>query len=413
MNYDTGEWVYAPGKKNVKCWRAKLRGESTVVVEHKTGEKGQIVEHVYNISEGKQNRSPREQAIFEINSKYKKQLDKGYKEDLPLPTDMKTNTLSEPMPMLAHVASPKIYDSGSEEYAKIKDSYVQPKLDGHRAIIRVNIQKQEALMYSRRGKVITTMPHVLEQAVDMFCNEKWKLEFIGHDPKHVYVDGELYIHGMPLQDIGSLIKKEQKDSVKVSFWAYDLFSVDPSCYMHMSQAYAFRKDHLEVAFELKGFKHEFDSLGDFVKAPLMLTPTIYPDHGLGARKNGADFNKHLEDAEALGFEGIMLREQSMEYLVGQRSRFLQKVKSFDDSDYKIVNIKKSNKYPGRTPAIFICVNDNGDQFEVFAPGALTAKEYFYIKRDQYIGKTVTVKHKGLTKKGLPWHPVALHIRDDV
>lgn len=133
-----------------------------------------------------------QQANLEMESKWKKQHDKGY-------TTSQFVQKPTRKPMLAH------------DYTKHKDrvtfpALVQPKLDG----IRCLALKDDGVvkLYSRAGKPIETVPHInTALAVVMDDNESW--------------DGELYCPGITFQDITSFVKRQQEGSLQVQYHVYD------------------------------------------------------------------------------------------------------------------------------------------------------------------------------------------------
>lgn len=382
MTIPLGTWIYATGKLNVSCWRCSVTA-STLCIESKKGVDGKIVTRIEHISIGKQGRSAVEQAEFEAASRYKKKIDKGYSGTIPLKDSVKTNALGYPMPQLAKSYNAKL------DLEKVV-WYFQPKLDGHRAIIRV--ENNEAVMYSRGGKLITSMGHILERILAV-VKDALPINLPKKDV--FYFDGELYIHGKSLQDITSLIKREQQGSVQVKFWAYDFF------------ADAFEASNnlrLDILTVLLGSEEE--------TSPIVLTPTV----GLN------DLGEHnvrlmTVQAELKGFEGGILRDSRALYTPGFRSKGLLKVKSFEDSEYPILEVieGKDRVTPAATlkVACFILETPSGKRFEVTSPGTMHEKDHHWHNRSTLIGKLVTVKHKGFTKLGIPWHPVALRMRDDI
>jgi DNA ligase-1 len=144
---------------------------------------------------GKANETtPEQQAAAEAEKKLVNKMSSGYFETIE---EAEGNSVV--LPMLAK--------DGKKEIPKIDwngDVFVQPKLDGMRAL-----GKAKADMISRKGKVIDTVTHI-QAELDMLMNID-------------ILDGELYAHGLNFQENMRLIKKYRPDETeKVKFHVYDL-----------------------------------------------------------------------------------------------------------------------------------------------------------------------------------------------
>ena len=157
---------------NVKTWRcdvSKLDDAAELTIKTQTKLNGKEATRQEIITEGKNigksnETTPYEQAVSEAESRYRKKVKKGY--GLTVPTDLTvadTNALGLPRPMLAHPL---------DKVKKVEfPAYVQPKFDGHRALITK--RNGVMLMYSRGGDEITTMGHILKHLED----KVWEGEF--------------------------------------------------------------------------------------------------------------------------------------------------------------------------------------------------------------------------------------------
>lgn len=319
---------------------------------------------------GKSNETtPYEQAVSETESRYRKKIKKGYKTEIPTDlTKADTNALGLPKPMLAH----PIHKVKLVEFP----AHIQPKLDGHRSII--TRRNGRMMIYSRGGDEIKSMEHVLACFDNVVAED-------------MFLDGELYVHGMKLQDIGSLIKKRQPGSEKVVFHAYDIM---------LDQPYAQRLNILRAMINTDRLLDE----------SVILTPTNI----VSSMEEAMVFrNQAIED----GYEGAMLRTPDEGYQAGKKSRTLLKLKTFDDSEHAIVDViegkdRRVNDIVLKV-ALFICETPEGKRFEVTSMGNMYEKDATWRNREKFIGKSITVQHSGYTKDSIPWHPVALRLREDI
>ena len=301
--------------------------------------------------------TPFEQAKSEAESKWKKQLDKGYNQGAP-------KKLPPTSPMLA-----KSYD---KEKKKVKfPCFYQPKLDGMRCIAsKIN---GKVSMISRRGKAIDTLPHInllLEELME----------------EGEIVDGELYTHGVAFQTVMSWIKRNQPNSAKVQYNLYDVINDDP---------YPLRFKRLCVLVGQKGKGIIRTTFTDIV-------------------------NSHEEVAEAhrkqcgRGFEGIMLRVGDCDYKVGRRSSELLKVKEFFDQEFEIIGaFENIGKQAGQ--CTFTCKTKDGGEFNVKPMGTDAEREQYWIdfQAGKLTGLMLTVRFFEWTTSSpsVPRFPVGVAIRD--
>lgn len=382
MTFQLGQTLYAPTKTgNVKTWKCNVTahpnnpdtGPAVLTITSQTKLDGKPVGRSETIMKGKNlgrsnETTPYEQAVSEAESRYRKKLDQGYKTEIPTDTSKANdNALGHPKPMLAHPID------------KVKNvefpAFWQAKLDGHRAI--VTKQNGEMHMYSRQGKPITSMTHILDHLAD-------KVD------EGMYLDGELYVHGEILQNIGSLIKKKQPGSERVEYHVYDIILPDTP--------YAERSKILWGRGLNEGV------------SPVVVVPTVHIQTMAQAQ--------HLtEIAIEEGYEGGILRTPDDGYLAGFRSRTLLKIKKFDDSEHTIVDVIEGKDRVVNDVdlkvAVFVCETPEGVRFECTAFGDMHEKDRIWHEREKYLGKILTVKHSGYTKDKKPWHPVALRLREDI
>jgi DNA ligase-1 len=327
---------------------------------------------------GKKNATtPEAQAIFESEALHKFKLERKYS---LTPEEAQMPLL---LPMLAHKYDKK----------KHKGTYfIQPKLDGVRCIARW--EGTDVVLYSRQGKVYD-VKHISEELKRV----------LGKDD---VFDGELYIHGMQLQSQISLVKKPQPDSLKIKYWIYDMPVVnddDSLVFNNRQQALGKIFDDYYEDF-LKDFSYEdvvnWNPAHDH-RTHLVEVDTYCIDTEL--------VNEYLEKFIAEGFEGAILRGVNSEYLWGYRSDELLKVKTFQDSEFKVVDIIDGvGKMAGH--AIFVCQNDlTNSTFKAVPKMTMEMRADIWKNRVDYVGKVVTVSYFDRTEDGIPRFPVAVACRD--
>ena len=315
---------------------------------------GQMQQKIETVPQGKVNRTIDEQIELQINSRINKQLDKGYVHTIDEAKLGMRNALHLPKPMLAlQMDKVKSIDYSS--------AFVQRKYDGNRCLIANRDGK--LIAYTRQGKVIETIDHVLQQI---------KI------PNGMILDGELYAHGERLQHIASWIKRKQPNTTKLKYHVYDLV-----CEMPFSQ-------RLEQLLDLK------------LNTAIVETVSSYKV------KNHEEVLEWFKDFRKAGYEGAILRTGDLGYEDGKRSKSLIKVKQWQDDEFFVVDVYQSKD----GWAILECIAKSGATFRVTAPGTHEEKEYVWNNREQFLGKYLTVEYAYFTKDGLPFHPVAKCWRDD-
>lgn len=309
--------------------------------------------------------TPRQQAELEATAKWKKQLDKGYIENL----DRKAMAEAvERKPMLAHP-----YEKYRHKIDWKKGVLCQFKLDGIRCLAHKSASGTGAggvRLVSRGNKPIDTVPHINE-ALALIMDEG-----------EVF-DGELYIHGETFQNLVSYVKRAQPDSARVEYHVYDTIK--------------------EWPFELRS-QNLIERLCDENSEVVLPVYTIsaYSDEDVAARH--AEFT-------ALGYEGLMVRANDCLYKEGYRSADLLKIKSFQECEYRIVEVKQGKgKLEGC--AVFVCETEDGERFDCLPEGTMEKRAEYWTDRNLLVGSMLTVCYFELTtsEKPVPRFPIGKAVR---
>lgn len=302
-----------------------------------------------------------EQVALEMESRISRMKDKGYKYSRQEALQGATNQLGLINPMLA-VALNKV--------SRIDwvNCYAQPKFDGHRCLI--TRQQDSVFAYTRRGKIIDNCKHIIA-AVAEWLPEGWTM------------DGELYIHDRPLQEISSIIKRADHPMMEyLCFHWYDL---------HLRETFDKRWDTIRRLHE----QYVTDER-------LKLVETV----PVGSLEQ---LQEYFVDCQLNGYEGAMLRRSIRGYEPNKRTDQLIKVKEREDCEVTVIGVTPSKD----NWAILKVRLDSGKEFDISAPGSIPEKKEVLNNFSQYIGKRLTIEYAGLTKDGIPFHAVAMRWRDDL
>ena len=342
----------------VSTWRIWPEG-NTVYYGHCMVEGGAEQVHSEEVKLNQSGRSMEEQIHLEMKSRISRQLDKGYKPTRAEALEGSTNQLGLINPMLAK----PIEDVPNVSFA---NTFIQPKLDGHRCLI--TRQDGEIIAYTRKGKLIDTIPHILEDIAHWL-------------PEGYTLDGELYIHGQKLQTISSLIKRKQPGSANLQYHFYDIVANEP---FH------------ERLFEMK-------QLVTNVKTPQI---SLVETHRILGTQEVKFWFSHYR---SVGLEGAIVRVAGRGYEDAKRSAQLLKVKSWIEEEVTVQSIRASKD----GWAICRVKTDSDRVFDISAPGSIPEKTAVLRNSHLFIGKRLTIEYASLTEDGIPFHAAALRWRDDL
>ena len=322
---------------------------------------------------GKSNETTsKEQAIAEATAQWEKKLKSGYAKTQK---DAKAGVVDTKFvtggiePMLAH----KFRDHASKI---IYPCYSQPKLDGIRCI--AIIENGVATLWSRTRKPITGVPHIIRAIEKQFPN------CVPHcvDNYRIILDGELYNHTYKnrFEEIVSFCKQvtPKAGHEVVEYHIYDMVN-----------------------------DFEFGERIDMICNAELVNPLVAVKTNWVL--NVDQLTEQLGSDRFDGYEGTMVRNADSEY-EHKRSYNLQKIKEFDDAEFKITGVKSGR---GRMAdcAIFTCTTSKGDLFDCKMEGSLTVLKEILKNPRSVIGKMLTVRYQGLTNGNLPRFPIGVCVRD--
>lgn len=363
--------LYQNHGKSIGYWEAWVEDSGNVIIQYAKQVYGKVVRKEYQAfakNVGKANATtPYEQGVTEVSSKANKKIDKGYVYTVEQATEApSTNSLGLKKPMLAtplEKVKPEKIDWSS--------AYVQPKLDGHRALF------VDGTLYSRQGKVLD-IPHITDA-----------IRSAGLE--HLHLDGEIYLHGKTLQELSALIKKHRPETLDLEYHIYDLVEDTPFVYRALKLVRIFTGRKFPTTKCVDGFK--VNSMDD-------------------AMEHHAQFREQ-------GYEGTMLRFSDDHYKDGKRSRTLLKMKEFQDAEFMIVAVNEGKPYVTdqgtfRVP-VYVCQvgNDLDKTFTVTAPGTMHEKDALWRDASKGLGDRLTVKFHYKSAAGIPQLPVALRFYEMV
>jgi len=221
---------------------------------------------------------------------------------------------------------------------------------------------------SRKGKEYTTLDHLVTE-----------LQELGIE----IPDGEIYVHGMTLQEIIRRVKKDRGiSSEALQYWIYDQINME---------TFKRRTEEIAVSF----------GLNKSVK--LIQVPTIL----VNSEKEIKEWHdKWVKE----GFEGAIVRNTDGMYKVKHRSKDLQKFKEFFDAEFKIVGGHEGSGEDKGT-IVFEVETKDKQVFSVRPKGTREMRIEWMNNIDKLKGEYLTVRYQNLSESGIPIFPVGICIRN--
>lgn len=310
------------------------------------------------------------QALIHMRALYLKKINNGYSKEM-------NESNATPFSMALQT-----YDKMKK---KIKfPCYVQPKLDGVRMI--TSKKNDDITMLSRRNKEFFGFENIKDELHEV------------PDINDLYLDGELYKHGMHLQEISSIVRQEGNFEKKeeLQFHIFDCFITSQP-----DLTFEERYDILVDIFNSNNFKY------------LVLVDTKL----INEFEEGDTLFEHYLDND---YEGIVYKNKDAKYEFSyekeKRSSNFIKRKKLLDSEYRIVDYTDGPNGKGVGSIIFILETEDGKQFkstpkmdlEERAQLFKDAKKNFNTK---FKGKMATIIFDDLSKDGIPLRSRFIAVRD--
>ena len=377
---------------------------------------GKITRHAptYSVETnvGKSNERNRfEQGLVNARTLYLKKIDSGFmvKKDFDKSktTTKKRQENIKYFPMLVR----KYVD---EKKNMVYPLFVQPKLDGARCVAFLDKSPKKkpttknVVMYTRQKKDYLGFDdmkkELLPALIDMWDFEK---------NESIRIDGELYKHGLTLQDISGAVRNPDRDNIKkyqgIKFHVFDAFYP--------------KRPTLQFKNRVSLVNDFFCALGKnpkhVVKVPTLLVKTEKSQEKL--------YKKFLSKK----YEGVILRNMDSEYLTHPtksstsiRSKFVLKRKMTYDDEFEVVGFTEGAKGKDKGAIIWICETKNTKKQFRATPKNITNEERYKLFKlasenkgagfdKLYKGRMMTVEYEDLSKDEVPLRAKAIGFREHI
>ncbi|HEX9048378.1 MAG TPA: DNA ligase, partial [Verrucomicrobiae bacterium] len=258
----------------------------------------------------------------------------------------------------ADAGPPLLLAENWDTAADLTDWWMSEKLDG----VRAYWDGKQFL--SRQGNI--------------YYAPDWFIEGLPSVP----LDGELWIDRKKFQRTVSIVRRQDKSDLwnEVRFLVFDA----PAANGGFEDRLAFLKDTLGTAAAKFARQHPHDRC-----------------------RNLEALKAELARVEALGGEGLMLRQPGSKYVAG-RSSTLLKIKTFHDAEAVVVGHQAgAGRHLGRMGALLVRL-PSGANFAIGTGFSDRERE-----NPPAIGATVTFRYQELSEAGVPRFPSWVGVRHDL
>jgi hypothetical protein len=329
------------------------------------------------------------QALIESRSKYLKKIDSGYLLSI---NESKINDQVMPYPMALHR-----YDLHNH---KIKyPCYIQPKLDGIRLIAYYDKTIDSIVFKSRKLKDISGFDYIKKEL-------KSKLKKY----PNIFLDGELYCHGLELQAISGIVRNEEKSAINklLSFNIFDCFDIN-------NPSWKFQ-DRIVFVNENWEFQDRMCFINKITETNKYAVSVLTEE--VNSEECGNELYKKYISAQ---YEGIVYKNKNglYKYSFNKEHRsydVLKRKQQFDD-EFKIVDYTTGTKGKSVGSIIFIMATKKGKTFHV-TPNITQEeqKRMYKIAKEnfdgEYFGKMATIRYDDLSNDDVPLRAKFISIREN-
>lgn len=343
-------------KSRRRTWTISYDG-SKLYIEHGI-ENGKMQTDVVNVT-AKLKRTPNQQAWLQARTRYKNYLSvSGISNEFVVP--MKGNKFLD-----VRVKYPV---------------YVDRKYDGVHFV--ATSENGKIILKSRENKEFVKLNHIRRE-----------LEYIFDDHPDIILDGELYIHGVELQDIRGIVNTTVGKHALESEMTAIIF---------------------DIVDENSTFHERYELLREMRKTYTILKSIIFSKNYVA--NNHEEVEKLRDRFDEEGYEGCMIRNPYA-YYERRRCNNLLKFKKFDTDEAEFLDIVDGKNVDGRESglAVYTLSYKGCEPFNCRPADTFENRRKILNNRDYYLrkykGKPYTIKFFGLNKSGIPNIATGVCFRD--
>ena len=297
---------------------------------------------------------------------------------------------------------------GDDPSERGEGDFIQPKVDGIRAIVK--IIDGRAVFFTRSGKQLVHLNHLRDQVVEFLAeNPATILDCEVYAPE---VYGEAIIKTSKAGKTSITYKKGDKLLPRKQRFEVITGAVRPvrgtphpleeqMCLYVFDIADTILPQYKRFALLKKLFTRNGDATPNIRRVP---TKTIHTVEEIDV----------LHDAFVeQSYEGVVIRARDLMYESDCRSLKMRKYKKFITDEFEITGAKVDPGV-GKENFTWICTTKVKGAIVTFYPkpeGSAEQKLVWYANRKDYYGKMLTVRYQEPSSNGIPRFPVGVAIRD--
>lgn len=380
------------------------------------------------------------QALRDALSLYNKQYKKSHPEGKESKSGDVANAKLSPPPMtLKKINSAKAATLGDDDFTS--GITVQRKYNGVRVIAYYDWIKKEVIFYSRSGHEYPGMDHIRRELHDLLldppsvelltgdCAVKSRKVYCEEsrlspeeakrsgDREILYLDGEFYLHGKPLEYISGQSRNTEGEA-RLEYHVYDCFF--PTAIAAGDDMLSkCRQQYLQLVFKQLKSAHHVIKVEDYKVKDNKEIMTLR--------------DRFIKE----GYEGAVARKDLGIYQYSYNnyhSSMILKVKKIHDDEFELIGFTEGSKGKDKGALIWMAevdekrAKDKNDRAFTVVPKSMTLKERKQmfaclsekVEKDgktmtrferDFLGKPLTVEYAELsTKTGKPLQPKAITVR---
>ena len=219
------------------------------------------------------------------------------------------------------------------------------------------------------------------------------IEFFKKHPDYV-LDGELYKHGLSLQQISGLVRREKEQSPILEYYIYDIMDENKTF-----------EERLTILNEIKDeLNLDFQPEREWTEENPLKLQMVPHEKVVGWLNMEKMHNRYVKE----GWEGLVIRDPNAVYKFGARGKQMIKIKQYKDGEFEITGLSEGLR---DEDMCFTLKTKDGKEFKAKPMGSRELKQQYRDDLQKLIGKMATVKYFYYSDEGTPLQPVLKAIRD--
>lgn len=355
---------------NIIEWEIVVKDNSYTITFGVDKKQTTTVDNIQGVNIGKINETtPNEQAVLIAKKLWDdKQKYHGYATDIMEAEKLKSTSIKYVQDSIK-VNKPSKFKPESISYPVL----CQRKLDGIRCVA---IKKDNSVnLYTSSGAKCVG-----------FCEIENELDIIMNDGE--IFDGELYKHGIPLNEISGIVRKTKSLDNKdlLEYHIHDFVKID-------------NLNHIDAYYDrYLRFKEIFSTCSK------VFLNDVYVIH------SSEEADKLYEQFICDDYEGMIYRSLDMIYEF-KRQKDMQKRKDFKEDDCLILGIHKEGTGNKKGSIGSLHVSLNGKEFNLTPNLTYEESKFYFENQELIIGKYITIRYLQCFD-GIPQIAKGIRIRDE-